>query len=84
MLKNHGRNERWKRPRRELTLGEKYEIATFMEKNPTISRKELSKQFSVPGPTLTQLAANVSEIKKLYEENKFSSGSRGCVNYDLN
>ena len=65
-----------KRPRCDLSLRDKYEIALFVEENPEAKRKDIATRFSIPGSTLSRLASNVEKIKKAYEENIIGSSSK--------
>ena len=65
-----------KRPKKDLTLKEKYEIVLFLEKNSSMKHKDIASKFSVPESTLSRLASKVSELKKQYGENKISSSSK--------
>ena len=68
--------EKPRKPRRELTLTDKYEIIQFQEKNPQITRKDITKHFSVAECTISRLTSNADKIKKDFQENNVHSDAK--------
>ena len=52
-----------RRPRKDLSSKEKYEMIVYIEKNPRLTLTTVAAKFSIPRTTLSGIASNATEIK---------------------
>ena len=64
------------RRRTDLALKDKYIIACYIDDHPEETQKDIAARFSIPKSTMSQLASNVSQIKRAYHENTMASNSK--------
>ena len=64
------------RRRTDLTLKDKYKIACYIDDHSKEIQKDIAAQFSIPKSTMSRLASNVSQIKRVYHENTMASNSK--------